>query len=164
MRANQVVKNALSSAQDAMLMIMGDLSDADITVHPVPGANNIAWQLAHLANAEKYLLGDQVPGVQYPEIPAAIATLGNERTGKVDPPEGYLPKAKYLECFAKMRAATIAAVEKLSEADLDKPTTNMMAKHAPTLGDLLILTANHTLMHGGQFTVVRLALNKPVVF
>jgi len=29
---------------------------------------------------------------------------------------------------------------------------------------LLILTANHTLMHGGQFTVTRRALNKPVVF
>jgi uncharacterized damage-inducible protein DinB len=164
MRANQVVKNALSSTQDAMLMIMSDLSDADITVRPVPGANNIAWQLAHLTNAEKYLLGDQLPGAQYPDVPAAIATLGNERTGKVDPAEGYLPKAQYLEWFGKMRAATIAAVEKLTEADLDRPTTNTMAKFAPTLGELLILTANHTLMHGGQFTVVRRALNKPLVF
>ena len=28
---------------------------------------------------------------------------------------------------------------------------------------LLVLTANHTLMHAGQFSVVRRALNKPVV-
>jgi isopentenyl phosphate kinase len=164
MRAKDVVKIALTSTQDLVPMYLGDVTDAEETLHPVPSANNIAWQLAHLTTAEKYLLGDQLPGAQYPEIPAAIANLGNERTGKVDPPGGYLPKAQYVEWFNKMRAATIAAVDKLSDSDLDRPVTNMMAKHAPSLGALLILTANHTLMHGGQFTVVRRALNKPVVF
>jgi uncharacterized damage-inducible protein DinB len=164
MRAKDAVNLVLRSAQETMQMFLGDLSDKDLTVRPVPSANNIAWQLAHLCTAEKHLLADQLPGVQYPAIPPAIESLGNERTGKVDPPEGYLPKAKYLECLAQLRAATVAAVDKLADADLDKPTTNTMAKFAPTLGALLILTANHTLMHGGQFTVVRRALNKPVVF
>ena len=164
MRAKDVVKIALTSTQDMVPKYLGDVTDAEVTVHPVPGANNIAWQLAHLTTAEKFLLGDQLPGAQYPEIPAAIADLGNERTGKVDPPGGYLSKAQYVEWFNKMRAATIAAVDKLSDSDLDRPVTNTMAKFAPTLGALLILTANHTLMHGGQFTVVRRALNKPVVF
>ncbi len=164
MRTKDAVNLALRSAQETMQMLLGDMSDKDMAVRPVPGANNIAWQLAHLATAEKYLLGDQLPGATYPEIPASIASLGNERTGKVDPPEGYLPKAKYLECFGQLRAATMAAVDKLADADFDKPITGSMAKFAPTLGALLILTANHTLMHGGQFTVVRRALNKPVVF
>jgi hypothetical protein len=164
MRAKDVAKAALQGAQDTMLMLLGDLSDADITKRPVPSANNIAWQLAHLCTAEAFLLGDQLPGAQYPAVPKAIADLGNDRTGKADPPGGYLPKAQYLECFGKLRAATIAAVDKLKDEDFDKPTTNTMAKHAPTLGALLVLTANHTLMHGGQFTVVRRALNKPVVF
>ena len=164
MRAKDVIKLALTSTQDLVPMYLSDVTDAEVAVHPVPGANNIAWQLAHLTTAEQYLLGDQLPGVQYPEIPAAIANLGNERTGKVDPPGGYLSKAQYVEWFNKMRAATIAAVDKLSDNDLDRPVTNTMAKFAPTLGALLILTANHTLMHGGQFTVARRALNKPVVF
>ncbi len=163
MRAKDVVKLALQSTLETLQMYLGDLSDADLTVRPVPGANNVAWQLAHMIVAEKYLLGDQLPGAQYAEIPAAIASLGNDRTGKVDPPDGYLPKAQYLELFGKLRAATIAAVDKLADADLDKATTNSMAKYAPTLCALLILTANHTLMHGGQFTVVRRALGKPVV-
>jgi hypothetical protein len=164
MRAKDIAKAALKSALDTTTMLLGDLSDKDVTVRPAPSANNIAWQLAHLCTAEKFLLGDQLPGVKYPEIPAAIASLGSERTGKVDPPEGYLPKAKYLECLSQLRAATIAAVDTLSDSDFDKPTTNAMAKYAPTLGDLVVLTANHTLMHGGQFTVVRRALSKPVVF
>lgn len=164
MRAKDVVKTALTSAQDTMLMLLGDLSDKDVTVRPAPSANNIAWQLAHLAVAEKFLLDGQLPGVQYPAVPEAITQLGTERTGKVDPAGGYLSKTQYLECVQAQRAATIAAVDKLSDSDLDKATTNSMAKFAPTLGALLILTANHTLMHGGQFTVVRRALNKPVVF
>jgi hypothetical protein len=164
MRAKDVVKAALTSTQDTLQMFLGDLSDQDLTVHPVPAANNIAWQLAHLTTGEKYLLEGELPGAKYPEIPAAINDLGNERTGKVDPPGGYLPKAQYVECFGKMRAITIAAVDKLADSDLDAATKGSMAKYAPTLADLLILTANHTLMHGGQFTVVRRALHKPVVF
>jgi DinB superfamily len=164
MHAKDVVKIALSSAQDTMQMYLADLSDADLTRRPVPSANHIAWQLAHLTTAEKYLLEGELPGAKYPELPAGIASLGNERTGKVDPPEGYLPKAQYVEWFGKMRAVTMAAVDKLADADFDTPTKGTMAKYAPTLGALLILTANHTLMHGGQFTVVRRALGKPVVF
>jgi hypothetical protein len=51
----------------------------------------------------------------------------------------------------------------MSDADLDKPTAGDMAKYAPTLGGLFLLQANHTLMHAGQFTVVRRKLGKPVV-
>jgi hypothetical protein len=163
MLAKDLANKALSSTCDLMKMYLADLSDKDILVRPVPGANHIAWQLAHLCTGEAGL-GEILPGVKYPAVPPAIATLGNERTGKVDPPEGYLTKAQYLDCFDKLRAATIAAVDKMSDADLDQASTGDMAKWAPTLGDMLVLMANHTLMHAGQFTVVRRALNKPVVF
>ena len=49
-------------------------------------------------------------------------------------------------------------------AGLDRPTTGRMAKFAPTVGAMLLLVSNHTLMHGGQFTVVRRKLGKPVLF
>ena len=39
-----------------------------------------------------------------------------------------------------------------------------MAKFAPTVGAMLLLNANHTMMHAGQFTVVRRKLGKPVLF
>jgi uncharacterized damage-inducible protein DinB len=163
MQTKDLAKLALSSTFDTTQMLLADLSDADIRRRPVLNANHIAWQLAHLIVAEKFLLDGQLPGVTYPELPPAVASLGTERTGKVDPAEGYLTKAQYLDWFKKMRDATLAAVDKLSDSDLDKPNTNSMAKYAPTLAALIILTANHTLMHGGQFTVVRRALDKPVV-
>ena len=63
-----------------------------------------------------------------------------------------------------MRGATLALVDVLSEADLDSPSTGNIAKFAPTYGALLLLVSNHTLMHTGQFTVVRRKLGKPVLF
>lgn len=164
MQTRDLARLALTSTFDTLKMYLGDLSDQDITMRPAPSANNIAWQLAHLVMAEGFLLKGELPDAQYPQAPAAIASLGSDRTGKADPAEGYLPKAEYLDWLGKMRAVTLAAVEKLSDADFDKKVTNSMAKFAPTLGALIILVANHTLMHGGQFTVVRRALNKPVVF
>jgi hypothetical protein len=164
MQTKDLAKLALSTSFDTTQMFLGDLSDADLLVRPVPTANHMAWQLAHLIVAESYLLGGQLPGAKYPELPAAIMSLGTERTGKVDPPEGYLTKAQYLDWFKKVRDATLLAVGDLQDSDFDRPNTNSMAKMAPTLGALLILTANHTLMHGGQFSVVRRALGKPVMF
>ena len=52
----------------------------------------------------------------------------------------------------------------MRDADLDTPTTGPMAQWAPTLGAILLLTANHALMHAGQFSVVRRKLGKPVLF
>ena len=66
--------------------------------------------------------------------------------------------------FDKVRSATSAALAKLSDADLDRPTTGQMAGFAPRLGDFFMLVANHTMMHAGQFSVVRRKLGKPVLF
>ena len=161
MTGKEALKTALTSTQDAFNMYLGDLSDADILVRPVPSANNIAWQLGHLITSEVWLMSE-LPGATYPDT-GMVMTDYSKETALSGPKAGYLTKAKYLDAFAKVRAASIANVERLTDADFDKPTKGPMAKVAPRLGDLVILTANHTLMHGGQFTVVRRALGKPVV-
>ncbi|MBV8230589.1 MAG: hypothetical protein JO329_11450, partial [Planctomycetaceae bacterium] len=46
----------------------------------------------------------------------------------------------------------------------DRPATGKVAAFAPTLGHVLLLASNHTLMHAGQFSVVRRLLGKPVLF
>ena len=161
MQAKDVIKLNLNSTKDMLNMYLSDLGDADILVHPVPAANNIAWQLGHLINAEA-MFGKLLPGAAHPQLPASFKDQYGGKVAK-EPPGGYLKKAEYLDLFNKLRAATIAAVDKLSEADLDKPTSGEMAKWAPTLGALLSLTASHVLMHAGQFTVVRRALKKPVL-
>jgi hypothetical protein len=163
MNAMEALRIALTSTRDMLPMYLGDLSDADLLVRPVANANHIAWQLGHLIVSESRM-GQQLPGARYPELPAGFAEQHGKEKAAQDPPRGFATKAVYLDLFNKVRGATLAALDKLSEADLDRPTEGPMAQYAPTVGALLVLPANHDMMHAGQFTVVRRKLGKPVLF
>src|SRR5438046_10527630 len=103
MKAVEALKSTLTSTQNMVGWYLGELSDQDLTVRPVPSANNIAWQMGHLIESETGL-GNDVPGAKYPELPASIK--GQYDTKKADqvPAGGYLSKADYLEWFNKVRS------------------------------------------------------------
>jgi uncharacterized damage-inducible protein DinB len=164
MTGKEAIKSALTSTQDMLAWYISDLSDTDLIQRPAPGANHIAWQLGHLIGAESYLIRQGVSDAAYPELPAGFVERHAKETAAVDPPTGYATKAQYLDLYNKARAATLAALDRLTDADLDKPTQGNMAKFAPRVGDLFLLVANHTMMHAGQFTVLRRKLGKPVLF
>ena len=159
MKATDVVKTALGASERMLQSFLSDLSDADLLVRPVPGANHTAWQLGHLIGGEVRILSENLPGVRYPELPAGFSRSASENTAATE--SGFCSKQQYLDLFQKVREATLAAVSKLSDADLDRPATGPLASFAPTLGDLLLLASNHSMMHVGQFTVVRRLLKKP---
>jgi uncharacterized damage-inducible protein DinB len=164
MNASKVIETTLTSTQHILPMYMTDLSDADLLVRPVPGANHIAWQLGHLIASEVHLVRSQLPNAAFPELPAGFAEQHGKETAGQEPPKQFGSKEQYLALFNRVREATKAAAAKLSDADLDRPTTGQMASFAPTLGAFMVLVANHTLMHVGQFTAVRRKLGKPVLF
>jgi uncharacterized damage-inducible protein DinB len=163
MNAKDAIRTALTSTQNLMSWYLSDLSDADLLVRPVPNANHIAWQLGHIIDAEIHLLS-QLPGAGYPELPAGWSQQHGKEAAAMDPPKGFATKTGYLTQFNKVREATLATLAKMADTDLDKPTQGNMAQFAPTLGALLLLQSNHTLMHTGQFSVVRRKLGKPVLF
>jgi uncharacterized damage-inducible protein DinB len=162
MTGRDAIRSALESTQNLLNWYVSDLSDADLLVRPAPGANHIAWQLGHLIGGEPQLGG--MIGFTYPALPAGFAEQHGKETAQQDPPKGFGTKGQYLELFGKMRQATLDNLAKLSDADLDRPTEGKMAQFAPTHGNLLLLMANHTTMHSGQFTVLRRKLGKPVLF
>jgi hypothetical protein len=164
MNAKDAIRTALASTQHVLTWYVSDLSDADLFIRPAPGANHIAWQIGHLIIAEQGLAGQNVPGAKYPELPPGFLDNHNRNAASKDGPDGFLTKDKYVALFNQFREATMANAANLSEADLDKPTKGDVAKFAPTVGALLLLVSNHTLMHAGQFTVVRRKLGKPVLF
>ena len=163
MKGTNVVESALSSTQHLVNWFVSDLSDADLLVRPTPDANHIAWQLGHVIATETRL-ARQIPGASYPSLPAGFEEQHGKETAKQEPPKGFLTKAQYIDLFNKVREATKTSAAKLSDADLDRPTEGPMAKMAPTLAALLLLVSNHSLMHAGQFSVVRRKLGKPVLF
>ena len=164
MNGIDAIRTSLRSTQQLVNWFIGDLSDADFLVRPVEGANHIAWQLGHLILSERGLIGKELPDAGYPTLPSGFAERHGKETATIDPPVGFADKATYLGVFAQTRESTVAALGTLIDADLDRPTVGPMASIAPTLGALFLLVANHSLMHGGQFTVVRRKLGKPVLF
>ena len=163
MNAIEITASTLESTGQMLSMFLSDLSDADLLVCPVGGANHIAWQIGHLISSERMTVNN-LPDVSYPILtPEFEATHSRDSTTKQSH-AGFLTKAQYLMMMEESRLATLTALRKLKDADLDKPTVGRLAAKAPTLGKLLLLCSNHTLMHMGQFSVIRRKLGKPVLF
>jgi hypothetical protein len=162
MNVKDAIRSALKTSQNLMNMTLEDLSDQDLLERPVPGANHVAWQIGHVIASEANML--KTLGGTPPELPAGFADQHNKTTAPVDPPKGFLTKAQYVQLFNKVREATIETAGKLSESDLDKPTEGNVARIAPNFGALAMLAASHSIMHMGQFSVVRRKLGKKVLF
>jgi hypothetical protein len=164
MNGKDAIQAALEGTRSTLKWFVSDLSDADLFVRPVPAANHIAWQLGNVIVGDHYLVKEQLPDAAYPELPAGFMEMHGPEGAKKDGPDGFLTKAEYLALFDAVRSATIATVGTLSDADLDRPAVGKIADFTPTLGKLLLLVSDHTLLHVGQFTVVRRLLGKPVLF
>jgi hypothetical protein len=163
MTGSAAIQQALGGSQWLLEHFLADFTDEEFFVRPVPGANNVAWQVGHLIEAEKGMVTSQIPTAKYPELPAGFKEAHKAERAKHDGRDSFLSKAEYLALAQKVRAVTMEVVGKLADADLDKPTTGNMAQFAPTLGAFLVLVSNHTLMHAGQFSVIRRKLGKPVL-
>jgi hypothetical protein len=164
MNGRAAIKISLESTKGTLNWFVSDFSDADLLVRPVPGANHAAWQIGNVIVGDLFLVQSELPDTAYPQLPPGFADLHGSEGAKKDGPEGFLSKAAYLDLFDKTRTATIGALEKLSDTDLDRPTKGAMSKYAPTLGHLFLMASDHTLMHAGQFSVIRRKLGKPVLF
>lgn len=163
MNGTQAIQAALGSTKFVLEMLLGDFTDEELLVRPVAGANHLAWQIGHLIGSEISIVRGQLPDAVYPELPAGFKEAHEMGRTSDDGPAGFASKAEYLALFAAVRAASLTAVGHLTDDDLDRPTIGNMAGFCPKLGDMLLLIANHTMMHVGQFSVVRRKLGKPVM-
>ena len=130
----------------------------------MPEANHMAWQLGHLITAERHIILEQLPGAKFPDLPAGFEAAHSKETASSNEPSGFRTVAEYVAQLEATRAVTIAELQKLTEADLDRPTLGNLANFCPTLGNTFGLLSDHIMMHIGQGTVVRRKLGKPVLF
>jgi DinB superfamily len=158
------VKDALKLGIDSGKMIsmayVEDLTDQEMLHRPCKGANHINWQVGHLTQSENMMINMAVPG-SMPPLPADFAEKYTKDTATSDNPAAFLKKAELLKVFEQQRAGTLAALEKIKEADLDKPTG---VEWAPTLGSLFAMQGTHWLMHAGQWAVIRRQLGRKPLY
>jgi hypothetical protein len=145
---------------------LGDLTDADMFVRPCPGANHAAWQLGHLIASEASVQKELAPSHAV-SLPDGFSKLYNMEANKQDDAAKFAPfntKAQLLELFSKVREGTAAWVESMTPAQLDAPSPDKYKAWAGTIGELVTGQMTHTMMHLGQFQVLRRKLGKPVLF
>lgn len=162
MDAKAFFKESYNLSAHAISAYVSDLTDADLLLTPGPDCNCLAWQLGHLISSEHGLLNSVVPGAA-PQLPEGFDAKHSKDNSSSTDASDYLTKEGYLELFSKMKTATFAAIDSLSETDLDKPAPEHLRSFLPSVGSVFMLIAMHGTMHSGQFVPVRRALKKPIV-
>ena len=160
--AKELLRQAIERSHGILLAYVEDLTDAELLVRSVPGANHSAWQLGHIIGGIHKMLG----GLGRPAfaLPAGFLAAHSKETATSDDPAKFATKAEYLALLGQAKAASLAAVEATPESDFGRPGPEAMRQYAPTVGVVLMLLGSHALMHVGQFVPIRRKLGKPAMF
>ncbi len=160
MDSREAIKLSIGTADFVAMGYLADLTDQDLMLRPHPGCNHINWQIGHLVAAEHDLI-EKVASGAMPALPAGFAAKYTKETASSDDPAKFATKDELLRVAKEQRAATLTALSKVSDADLDRATG---LDYAPTVGAIFALQGSHWLMHCGQWVVVRRSLGKPALF
>ncbi len=162
MNTQDAIRTTLETSTMVLKSYFSDMTDAELMTRPGEGCNHLAWQLGHLIASECSLVEMVAPGAAA-ELPEGFAEAHNKDNAGVDDAAKFSTKQEYLDLLDKVQAATVAAIEKCSDSDLDKPGPEHFQPMFPTVGHLYILIATHRMMHAGQFVPVRRKLGKPIL-
>jgi len=163
MNANEAVRRAFTGTDKIVNSYLDDMTDAELLVRPVPGANHIAWQLGHLIMAENYLINSVCPG-SMPALPEGFGSRYAKETAAIDDPKAFNTKDELLKIYREQRAASLAALAKVSEADFERDSPESMRGYAPKVIDVFLMQPSHVVMHAGQWAVIRRKLGRPPLF
>jgi hypothetical protein len=163
MNGREAIRNNIQMADMIAQGYLKDLQDQDLFARAVPGINHIAWQLGHLIKSEHEMVGLTCPG-SMPALPAGFAEKYTSETSKLDNPAAFHTKQQYLGILEEQRAATLKALEKLTDADLDQPAPEPLRHFVKTVGEVFNMQGTHWTMHAGQWAVLRRKLGKAPLF
>ncbi len=163
MNARESIKASIDLGKMISTSYIGDLSDDDLMRRPHAACNHIKWQLGHLISSENQMINGCLPG-SMPDLPAGFADRYKKETAGNDDVAFFHSKEELLSLLEQQRSATMAALEKCSDKDLDKPSPESMQAYAPNVGSAFAMQNSHWLMHAGQWAVVRRQLGHPPLF
>lgn len=160
------VKDSLLATRKMSSMVLkqyiSDLNDADLMLRPSPGCNHLAWQLGHLISADSNLLEGACPGAGF-QLPDGFAAAHDKNVCSCDDATKFYTKQQYLDLIETADAAVAKALGGMTNEQFDAPSPEWIRSFAPTIGQYFSLIATHSLMHAGQFAVVRRQLGKPIL-
>ncbi|MGE3776771.1 MAG: DinB family protein [Pirellulaceae bacterium] len=160
MNAVEALRLTIDMGEFVGTSYLKDLTDEELMDRPHPGCNHVNWQVGHLIVSEHRMIEGILPG-SMPALPAGFAARYTKESATSDRASDFATKEELLSTFQKQRAATLAALSKLSDSDLNKPTG---VEYAPTVGSMFALQGSHWLMHCGQWVITRRKFGRPPLF
>ncbi|HYV51010.1 MAG TPA: DinB family protein [Dongiaceae bacterium] len=157
MHSIDLIRDNLMKSRDRVLAHVEDMRDHS-TVFPTPkGGGHTLWVLGHLAYIEdlvirKFMFGEDNPLAKWEET--------FDGTDVRDDLNMYPGFDEVLAKCREMRASTLAVLDSLSEADLDRTSANVPKGYEDTFGTYrlcLQYVADHWYMHRGQLADARRA-------
>ncbi len=157
------IRQEMSMSKGWIGGLMADMQSAPMTLPTPNGGNHPLWIVGHLAYSESnilncYILGKDNPLAEWKDTFGIGSQPVNEATA-------YPAYEDLLAKFETVRSETLAYLETLTDADLDKPS------HAPeerkeyfgTIGQCLTVMTTHLSFHGGQIADARRAAGRDIL-
>jgi hypothetical protein len=163
MDTKSAIKTALDTANMIVTSYLGDLTDEEMMHRPAPACNHIKWQVGHLIASENQMINACVPGAM-PDLPEGFQDKYNKEAAASDKLDDFDSKEILMGLYEQQRAATIAALDKVSDADLDQESPEAIRSYAPNFGSAFIMQDAHWMMHAGQWAVIRRQLGRDPLF
>ena len=154
------IKQNLQSSTGWAMGLLNDMRDQPLAQPTSVGGNHPLWVLGHITYAESNLLDGFILGKEnrFPELKEQFDQGTTPTANAAD----YPSMDELLGKFEAIRAATLAHLETLSEADLDQPTTapEELEQFFGTVGACCSAMAVHIAFHAGQVADARRAAGK----
>jgi len=162
MNTRDAIKNSMDIGDMVCMSYLSDMTDDDLMQRPHEGCNHLNWQIGHLIAADNDMVGGCLDGV-LPDLPDGFREKYDRDQASNNDPAAFHNKEELLALYKTQRDAAKAALENLSDEDLDKPAPEAMQAYAPNVGAAFNMLGAHWLMHAGQWAVVRRQTGKPIV-
>jgi hypothetical protein len=163
MHAKQIIRESLELADMTTVMLLDGLSDQDMLVRSVPGANTVAWMFGHLVTSENQM-GNLIKADGMPPLPAGMAEQYDPKNAASDAQTDWKSKNELLQLMKEQRTGTLRLLDAMSDAELAAPGPEFLQGVIKTKAGIFELIAAHWQNHTGQFSVVRRKLGKPHAF
>ncbi|MEZ6318538.1 MAG: DinB family protein [Phycisphaerales bacterium] len=152
----------LAMSRGFLKMLLEGLTAEQMMTRPCAKGNHGMWIMGHIAWTDDSFL--QGLGGQASGIPASWNGLFGMKSEPSDDASAYPSRDELMGAMEDRRAALVAWLSGLNEAELIKPIEGDMAQFARTLAQVPSSLAFHEGMHAGQLSMARRAAGLAPMF
>jgi uncharacterized damage-inducible protein DinB len=160
--ADRLIRQLKKSREFCDKLLDAFKSPEDWTHQVAPGTNHALWFAGHMALSDNFFIG-MVEPTKKRDLDDWDKQFGMGSAPTSDPDE-YPPAAEVLDVMRERRGVLVEILGKMSDAELERPTSADMAAFCPDYGSIFEMATWHEGLHAGQVTMVRRALGHKPVF